>query len=497
MSLALRLLAFFLAALAMILAGFSISLYWLASGYLYQQLDQRLAGTLDVLEGALHVESDGMQWKPDERHLTIGLDAGVESVRWAVRDLRERVLDVSANARGTKFPADWQPPTWSGAPPDTTLYGDLSDWRMAGRRVLLESLLAKHPDREEPDRPDEDDDEFQALELTAGLSPQLVRSTLRRLGTILATLSTAIWIACAAAGRYVCRQALAPIHQMALAARSIRAADAQRRLPKPRTGDELEQLAGAFNDLLGRLHEALEQQRRFAGDASHQLRTPLSGVLSLVDVTRRRPRSTAEYEAALDRVHQEAERMRQIIESLLFLARGESNPMLLEFKSVDLNAWLPQQLQRWSADARAEDLQFHSGHDGPALVIVQPLLLEQLLDNLLDNACKYGDPDTPIVVSTSADGERVGFSVENQSRTIADEELAHLFEPFFRASNGLDSRHTGSGLGLTIARKIAASLGGSIEAERIGERTIRFAVALPYVSEVTRPASKTGGSARK
>src|SRR4029077_13550209 len=121
------------------------------------------------------------------------------------------------------------------------------------------------------------------------------------------------------------RRALGPVTRMAEAARSMGAADLSERLPTPTSADELADLGEAFNGLLDRLGEALERERRFAGEASHQLRTPLAAVIGQVEVALRRDRSPDEYRRVLDSVLSQAERLRRVVEALLFLARTESD----------------------------------------------------------------------------------------------------------------------------------------------------------------------------
>ncbi|HEX3658457.1 MAG TPA: HAMP domain-containing sensor histidine kinase [Pirellulales bacterium] len=475
MSLVNRLSAFFLAALALILAVFSLALCALAAHHLERQLDQRLSGTLDALEAALHVEPDGMEWKPQERRLTLGLDNSVESARWAIAAPRGPLIDQSANSRGGNFPVSWLPAAWPAGPPEATVYESVPGWRLAARRLRLAEMLARGRKDSEDDEAN-DEGEYSELTLTAGLSPEPMRASLHQLELVLAGLSLVAWLACAVAGRQFCRQALAPVSRLAIAARQIPANDAAGRLPSPGSHDELEQLTIAFNGLLDRLHASSDRQRRFASDASHQLRTPISGLLSLVEVIRRRQRPAGEYEEALDRIHHEATRMRQMIESLLFLARNESDAAAVQTEPVDLNVWIPEQLQRWSHHARAADFRSAVASDRPAWVDAQPVLLSQIFDNLLDNACKYSEPGSPITISVWTESTETGFAVADQGPGIAPEDLPRIFEPFFRASSALGGGRTGSGLGLPIARKMAASLGGRIDVQTAQGQGTRFVV---------------------
>lgn len=171
---------------------------------------------------------------------------------------------------------------------------------------------------------------------------------------------------------------------MARAATAMTAADLGRRLPAPATRDELDELGCAFNGLLDRVHEAFlrlraahDRQERFAGDASHQLRTPMAALLGKVQVALRRDRSPEEYRRTLERVQAEGIRLRQIVESLLTLAQSEG--ARLGFEEVELGTWVADHLRRWSNHPRAAELAA-SVDDGPMVVRVHPPLLAQLVD---------------------------------------------------------------------------------------------------------------------
>lgn len=385
MKLATRFSAFFLAALAVVLVGFSLTLYLLASRYLHRQLDERLNAALDTLEGSIDVETGGLEWEPQDRRIVLGMESDVDDVRWVVMTLSGAVIDRSANGPPDELSA-WRPADWPLEPPDGTALGDIPGWRIGGRRLLLEELLRLGRGHAEDDGV-ENDVEYPALIILAALDPEPVAADLRQLALSVVGISAVLWIICAALGSWLGRRALAPVSRMAATVREMSAGEPRERIPSPGTHDELEELSAAFNGLLGRLHSAIERERRFAGDASHQLRTPLTGLLALVDVLRRRPRTIDEHVTGLDQVHNEAVRMRQIVESLMFLARSEADALPLEMETVELAGWLQEHFERWRKHDRAVDLQLKI-LDAPLVVKTHPALLAELVDNLLDNACK-------------------------------------------------------------------------------------------------------------
>ncbi|WP_435016013.1 HAMP domain-containing sensor histidine kinase [Tundrisphaera sp. TA3] len=500
MTLARRMSLFFLAVLAAVLVGFSASLYLLGRSYLTQQLDVHLEKALDTLEASVDVETDGLEWEPLERRLTLGMDPGEDHTRWVVQDARGKIIDRSPNIRPGEFP----PPIPDGLlperPGDATVLADLPGWRLGRRHLRLAELLRLGKGHDEDDGPD-DDVEYGELILTVGLSPGPVEASLRRLAFAAAGVSAVLWGLCAAFARRMARRALVPMLRMADAARGMSEHD-MAELPNPGTRDELEELAHAFNALLARRHEALERQRRFAGDASHQLRTPLAGLLSLIEVVRRRPRPIEEYEETLDRVHLEATRLRQIIESLLFLARAEAEAVPPGGQPLDLSGWIPDQLRAWSGHPRAADLDIRPGA-GPAYLHASPPLLSQVLNNLVDNALKYSQPGTPVTVSWAREPDAVSFTVQDRGLGLSRIEAAAIFEPFYRSPHARRLGSEGVGLGLSVARRIVTALGGTIEATSTVAEGTRFVVRLPASDPGPGPGSslamaqrEAGGSMR-
>lgn len=473
MSLASRLSMSFLAALAIVLIGFSATLDGLAVHHLYRLIDERLDSALTTLTAAAEVGPEGVEWEPDERVLGVGLDAGADQLRWVVRDAGGRLIDQSPNLNPRRLSPDLpEEPTagrFSGR--------DGRPWMVKSRRLTVSDAFQRKALGDLPDALALGRHSALILVAYAPLGP--TEATLNRLRLTLIALSTALWLVAAAVNRRLCRRGLAPLTEMAMAARDADAEDRRERLPVPKTGDELEDLGQAFNGLLDRLHETLQQQRRFTGDASHQLRTPLAGLLGQVDVVLRRDRPPEEYRRVLGIVRHKAVHLQQIIESLLFLARTEAEAGRPEPVVIDLACWVPEHLGGWSGHARGPDLRMEALCPGPLWVRVHPLLLAQAVDNLLDNACKYSPPNTSILVRMGRQGGLVSLAVKDQGDGLSAEGQARAFEPFYRAPEAARRDQRGVGLGLAVARRIVTAFGGTISAHGALGQGSCFTIELP------------------
>jgi heavy metal sensor kinase len=492
MSLTSRLSLFFLGMLGLVLIGFSATLYQLARAYLCRQADERLGAALHTLAAAVDVEPNGLEWERHQRQLTLGQDGGADQVRWQVRGFlggREVLRDRSHNLgpEGLPLPAGMSPAEVEAAPVE--ILWQEEPWRLARRRIEASRPFDAGSRAKEQREAGEREQRLEALEITAGISLAPLRATLRSLAVALGGLSGGLWLLAAGAGLWLSRRALVPVTTMARAARAMNAADLDQRLPSPHTGDELEDLGRAFNGLLERLQESFERQRRFTGDASHQLRTPLTAMLGQVEVALRRPRSPEEYQRVLGVVKAESARLRQIVEMLLFLARADAEARLPDLQTLDLPRWLESHLDSWSAHPRAANLRVEAGPKGPLPVKAHPALLGQLVDNLLENACKYSEPGSPMRLRIEDGPGVASLSVEDTGCGIPAEDLPHIFEPFYRSAQARRLGQAGLGLGLAVAQRIALAFGGILTARsQVGKGSV-FELRLPKEPTAEAPPS--------
>ena len=484
MSITNRLSLFFLAALGLVLAGFSLALYILARGHLRQQTDHHLDAAMQTLVAAIEVHPGDVEWEPLERRVTLGEDPAPDQVRWTVHDLAGRLVDCSPNL---------EPPAGPG---------DGDGWRLLVRRVRAGKFEAEPVEGRAESVPGALREGFAGMQvpgdvalprdrtyhgggvvLTVAVSSEPVRASLRLLALSMLVVSGLLWLTAAIWGRWLCRRALRPIFRMAGSAREIRGRrSAGTFLDVPPTRDELEDLGRAFNDLLADLGEALERQRRFTGDASHQLRTPLTAMLGKVDVALRRERSPAEYQQVLSALRRRGAELQQLVESLLFLARAESESPLPGTELLDLGAWCRSWLERWREHARAADITVRACAF-PVWVRTQPALLGQVLDNLLDNACKYSEAGKPIVVSVESGGQDAVLTVADRGCGIEPDEQPLVLQPFYRSRQARWLGKAGVGLGLTVAQRLVAIMNGRLGmSSQVGQGS-EFRITLPLSGE--------------
>jgi signal transduction histidine kinase len=485
MSLTGRFSALFLSALALVLAGFSTALYVSARIYLDRQVSDRLSSALAVLAAAAEIHSNGLEWEPQERVLPLGQETGDERLRWMVFDDRGHRIDHSRNLDDADLTAAWVPPHGTSGLPRRLADRRGRPWRVSQRRIQASAALAsgsRAATGGAPADPEPAGTLHSGLVLTVAAPVGPMDATLSALAWFLVALSTGIWLLAALLCRRVSRRALAPLARMAASARVLDATDAGWSLEQAGTGDELDDLGRAFNELLARLHDAFERQRRFSGDASHQLRTPLTVLIGQIEVALRRERSGQEYRRVLKSALDRAVQLRQIVEALLFLGRAEGEAQRPEGDPLELGGWVSEYLATRPASGRAAELvHFTTSGSGPR-VLAHPPLLGQLLENLLDNAEKYGRPETPIVVETLEAGGSAVLAVEDAGPGIAPEEIPRVLEPFYRSVQARCQGTPGVGLGLAVVQRIAAAFGGSVEIQSVSGKGCRIEVRLPIMS---------------
>lgn len=255
--------------------------------------------------------------------------------------------------------------------------------------------------------------------------------------------------------------------------------------PQVSTGvEDLASIEVALNGLLRQMQEAKLQQIRFVSDASHELRTPIAviqGYVNMLDRWGKDDRAVLEESIAALKV--EGAHMQELVEQLLFLARGDSGRNVLERVPVNLAALVLEVVDESAMIDSDHDYMLGFGReaaeDARYVVIGDASMLKQSIRVMVQNAARYSPAGTAVTLGVSADEESVSYSVRDEGIGMTPEEATHVFERFWRADAARDVSKEGTGLGLSIARWIVERYGGTIDLvsrEGVGSR---FTVRIP------------------
>jgi signal transduction histidine kinase len=287
----------------------------------------------------------------------------------------------------------------------------------------------------------------------------------REILVLCAVALAVIAVAAAAIGWMIAGRVLRPLSTITAAARRIAASSLHERLALQGPDDELKELADTLDNLLARLEASFDAQRRFAANASHELRTPLTRERTLLQVTRADPASsTGTWQAVSEELLASNAEQERLIEALLTLASGEADAGRREPLNLAVIVSAAIESNR-SAIGR---LGLHVSADvEPAILDGDPLLVQQLVTNLIDNAVRHNIPGGDVRVATGTGGTSGGqvvLSVANSGPVIPPVEVDRLFQPFQRFGPRPARRDGGHGLGLSIVRTIATSHDATVTA---------------------------------
>lgn len=303
--------------------------------------------------------------------------------------------------------------------------------------------------------------------LMATTLDQLARDLVMTVVLAFAAFGLGVWV--------LSQRVLGPLRRVTDAAAKVSGSDLSLRVPVPDSRDEIHDLGQAINNMLDRLQESFETQRRFTADASHELRTPVTAIAGHASYLLRRTNPTPAQQESLTVIHREAERMGKLVNDLLELARADAGftvnkaPMNL----VEVAEAVREEVSRVSPGAEVSV----SARRALAEVMGDAERLKQVVLNLVMNAISAGA--SRVTVSVAQEGRQVRLEVLDDGAGIPPEALPHIFERFYRVDGARSTRGNGSGLGLAIVRWIVQQHDGTVSVEsRLGEGTV-FTILLP------------------
>ena len=279
---------------------------------------------------------------------------------------------------------------------------------------------------------------------------------------------------------------LRPVRDITEVASQISASRLNRRINHQGPPDELKALADTFDSMIDRLQHSFDQQRQFVQNASHELRTPLAAIRTNIEVTEMDPEvSPEEYRTLLDTVKTQTERLTRLSEDLLLLSTTEGEPQDLE--PVSAVRVLREVVSQLSPTAAGRNVTLRIEGDESLAAEANPDHLFRSLFNLVENAIKYSGAGSTVVGRVSRDAVNLSVAVQDNGAGIPGDQLAHVFDRFYRVDKGRSRREGGSGLGLAIVKELVEGMGGSVAVDSAEGAGSTFTVTLPAAVETFEP----------
>ncbi|QXP87090.1 sensor histidine kinase [Methylococcus capsulatus] len=456
-----RLILVHLAVVVIVLACSAAGAYWMLRQAVHSRLDAALLALAET-ERAMLLEGGEQSIKIHEAApgpappSFIRLDRLVQIV-----DGDGRVLARSANLGTARLPS----------PPGLLL-------RLSRGETVFDTLPAFG---EEPVRmvsiPVRKDGSRLAIQVAGSLDD--ARNVMKSAGLLFIVLTSVLLVAVGIAGTSLTRRAFHAIDEVVRQARRIGEANLGERLPHPGSRDEIGRLVDTLNEMLGRLERSFEVQRRFTADASHELRSPLSRLRAELEITLRRPRRPDEYKRTLHSCLEEVERLTQLVEALLELARLDAQQEAVPGENVCLNTVLAEVVRRQQPLAQERSIGIVVETSQPVTAWVSGASIGVAFSNVLENALKFSPPGGTVHIGLAADAREAVVSICDNGPGIEPGEKDRLFERFFRGSVARSGAMPGTGLGLALSQALVRHCGGTIEVTNIPEGGARFTIRLP------------------
>jgi heavy metal sensor kinase len=330
----------------------------------------------------------------------------------------------------------------------------------------------------------------QRMVLVVGSTTQNEAETLAAFRNELLIAGPIALLLASVAGYLLAGIALRPVEAMRLRAAEISAETPGERLPVPATNDELERLGTTLNEMLERLEDALQRERDFVADAGHELRTPLALLRTELELALRHAGSPEELRAAVGRSAKEVDRLAQLAEDLLLIARSERGELPLKVETLDARKLLASVVRRFSWRAEEAHRALRPEAEDGLRVRADRLRLEQALGNLVDNALRHGSGS--VTLRAAPVNGSVELHVHDEGPGFPPAFLDHAFERFTLPDAGRGG--AGAGLGLSIVRMIAEAHGGTAAAANAAGGGADVWLSVPRQPEPSTRSRPSSGS---
>jgi heavy metal sensor kinase len=334
-----------------------------------------------------------------------------------------------------------------------------------------------------------------------GVSIESIDEVLNRMLDLLALLLPVLIVCAAGGGYWLVHRALRPVDLLSQTAEQMSLQNLTLRLPVEPSGDALERLSISLNNMLGRLRDSVQTQRRFLADASHELRTPLTVIKGeLQELTHESRLNQVDVRERVGSVLEEVARLEHLVSGLLVLSRLDAGETRGDWLDVDLAQLALSTAEQMRLMAEDRDVEIDLSALKSAVVWGDGARLKQIIVNLLDNAIRFTPPGGEVALRTASDDSGSVLEVSDTGIGIPAASLPHVFDRFYRVDAARSRDDGGAGLGLSIVRSICTAHGAEVDAQSRPRHGSTFRVRFPRRSiiaaavDVPHPADSTASS---
>ena len=429
--------------------------YTLITSFFRERTDQELLSQVNRFSTLLAAEGVG----------AIQTTAVIEAQAAGVKKVFFRFLSLSGQAFSSSNMSYWK---------DIGIHGIAIKELLRGRSHVFETIAI--PDRKEKVRI-----------LYAMLSPSIILQVGEAMESysrfldgfkriFIITMTLLIFVA-AGIGWFMARRAVSGVEAVTRTAQRISAGTLEDRVPVKIQGDEIDQLAITFNQMLDRIQTLLTEIKEMSENLAHDLRSPITRIRGIAEVTLTNGKSLSEYESMAANTIEECDRLLDMINTMLMISKTESGVDKLSREEIDLAGLVRQACDLFEPSAEDKGVTLGCNVPVRSLLVGDSRMIQRMLSNLLDNAIKYTPSGGTVTVSVSEDDTQVIISVKDTGCGISPSDLPRVFERFYRSDQSRSQ--SGIGLGLSLARAIARAHGGEITATSAPNQGSTFTVTLP------------------
>jgi len=474
-SLRARLLAGVIGGMVLLLTIFSLLLYALIARALVNQFDASLVSISEILAGSVERDEDQIEMDLAVQQMPEFRDSGQPTYYELWRP------DGTVVAKSPLLGArDLPRLTESGGTPVFTPLQNRGD---SPQRAVSLAFVPRNADREgEAAAPQPAGGE--ALSLVVARDASDLFRQLRSLRWLLVTASAVVVALSILIGALVVGRGLGPLHRIAAEIADIRADDLTARIGAKHAPAEVVPIKDRLNELLSRLEASFNRERQFNADVAHELRTPLAGIRSTIEVALTRPRDPAEYQAALSDCLEITEGMQSMVGNLLMLARLDARQITFRTEPIRLAELINSCWHPLANRARAREIVFENGIAADTILPSDREHLSMVVSNLLDNAAEYAGESGHIWTTARQTASSLDITISNTGCQLTAEQVPRVFDFFWRGDSSRRGTGTHCGLGLALVQRIVKAMGGSATAELQPGGIFTVQLAFPIRPEI-------------